>query len=82
DPAPIREELFSLERLENHARSLAAAQPVAPGPRSGRPLTRRLADNQQRLVGAYQTLSAAAAAGEEVTPAAQWLLDNFHVVEE
>lgn len=82
DPAPIREELFSLERLENHARSLAAAQPVAPGPRSGRPLNRRLADNQQRLVGAYQTLSAAAAAGEEVTPAAQWLLDNFHVVEE
>lgn len=82
DPAPIREELFSLERLESHARSLAAAQPVAPAPRSGRPLDRRLADNQQRLVAAFQMLGAAAAAGEEVTPAAQWLLDNFHLVEE
>ena len=27
---PIREELFSVERLEEHARSLAIAQPVAP----------------------------------------------------
>ncbi len=82
DPAAIREELFSLERLESHARSLAAAQPVAAGPRSGRPLDRRLAENQQRLVAAFKTLGAAAAAREEVTPAAQWLLDNFHLVEE
>ena len=31
----IREELFSVERLEAHARSLAAAQSVAPKPLKG-----------------------------------------------
>ena len=36
DEAPIRSELFSVERLEEHARSLAAAQTVRPGARDGR----------------------------------------------
>ena len=31
DEAPIRAELFSVERLEEHARSLAVAQVVTPG---------------------------------------------------
>ena len=38
----IREELFSVERLEQHARSLAVAQPVTPKPTKGRPLMGRL----------------------------------------
>ena len=42
---PVREELFSVERLEEHARSLAAAQPVTPKPTKGHPLAGRLADN-------------------------------------
>ena len=37
DSAPIRAELFSVERLEEHARSLAAAQGVMAGERKGRP---------------------------------------------
>ena len=36
DGAPIRAELFSVERLEEHARSLAAAQGVMAGEREGR----------------------------------------------
>jgi len=27
---PVREELFGVERLEQHAESLAAAQPITP----------------------------------------------------
>jgi cyclic beta-1,2-glucan synthetase len=42
---PIREELFSVERLEEHARSLALAQAVASRTSRGQPLARRLADN-------------------------------------
>ena len=33
---PIRAELFSAERLEEHARSLAAAQPVTPKAAKGK----------------------------------------------
>ena len=39
----IREELFSVERLEEHAKSLAIAQPVVSGPFRGSPLEGRLA---------------------------------------
>ena len=81
DAAPIRAELFSVERLEQHARSLAAAQAVEAGERKGAPLTRRLVDNETVLVAAYRDIAQAVDVGEAITPAAEWLIDNFHVVE-
>src|SRR6202011_6006497 len=50
---PFREELFSVERLEEHARSLAVAQKVAAKPSKGHPLAARLADNGAVLLDAY-----------------------------
>ncbi|WP_236611926.1 GH36-type glycosyl hydrolase domain-containing protein [Phenylobacterium zucineum] len=82
DRAPIRAELFSIERLEAHAKTLALAQPVAARPKAGRSVAGRLLDNQRRLVEAYAVLQRSGSGGEAATPAAQWLLDNFHVVEE
>jgi len=41
----IREELFSVERLEEHAESLAAAQRVAARPIAGRSLAGRMKEN-------------------------------------
>jgi cyclic beta-1,2-glucan synthetase len=78
---PIRSELFSVERLEEHARGLAAAQTVTPGARKEAPVSRRLADNEAVLVAAYRDIAEAVDSGEAITPAAQWLIDNFHVVE-
>jgi cyclic beta-1,2-glucan synthetase len=80
--APIRAELFSVDRLEQHATSLAAAQHVAPSPRLGRSLAKRLHDNAGVLAETYRTVSRAASAHRPITPAEEWLLDNFHVVEE
>jgi hypothetical protein len=48
DGAPIQAELFSVERLEEHARSLAAAQMVTPGEMKGASLAKRLAERPQR----------------------------------
>jgi len=53
-PKPVREELFSLARLEEHARSLALAQRVALKPIKGYPLAGRLADNAAALLDAYR----------------------------
>ena len=78
---PIREELFSVERIEQHARSLAAAQPVTPNPLRGRPLSGRLADNAAELLASHRAIAAAADAGGAITPAAEWLLDNYYLVE-
>jgi cyclic beta-1,2-glucan synthetase len=81
DGAPVRAELFSVERLEQHARSLAAAQTVTPREEKGASLASRLSDNEAVLVAAYRDVADALAAGEAITPAAAWLIDNFHVVE-
>ena len=79
---PIVAELFSVERLEQHAESLAAAQRVTEDPRVGRPVLPRLADNGRVLLEAYRTLAVSIREERSVTPAAEWLVDNFHIVEE
>ena len=78
---PIREELFSVERLEAHARSLAVAQTVASHPTRGLPLAARLADNSKVLLSAYRSIVKAIDDGRQITPAGEWLIDNFHLVE-
>jgi len=78
---PIREEIFGFERLEEHARSLARAQPTAPGATRGLSLSRRLGDNERVLRHAYRTTLRAAEAATAITPAAEWLIDNFYLVE-
>jgi len=81
DEKPIREELFGVERLQAHARSLALAQKVADKPSRGRPLAGRLANNGAVLLAAYRSIVGATDAGQPVTPAAEWLIDNYHLVE-
>ncbi len=77
---PIREELFSVERLEQHAESLARAQPVVSA--KGRPLAKRVQDNGRVLHRAYRAIVAAIHDDRAITPAAEWLVDNFHIVED
>jgi cyclic beta-1,2-glucan synthetase len=48
----VREELFGAERLELHAQSLAAAQPVTGAPPPVLSLHRRLDDNARVLLAA------------------------------
>ena len=78
----IRGELFSIERLELHAESLAAAQAVTASPLRGRSLSVRLRDNESVLLEAYRAIANAVGEGRAITPAAEWLLDNYHLVEE
>ncbi len=81
DRAPLRAELFGVERLEEHARSLAAAQPVTAGRTRGRGLADRLADNAAYLLRANRAIAQTAADGHHATPAAEWLADNYHLVD-
>jgi cyclic beta-1,2-glucan synthetase len=78
----LRAELFSKERLEQHAASLAAAQQVTRRRWAGRSLNARLKENEGVLLAAYRSIGAAVGEGRSITPAAEWLLDNYHLVEE
>ena len=82
DSAPVREELFGAERLEQHAMTLAAAQPVSMTPPAVASLHARLGDNAAVLLSAYRASAAEIESGPPVVPAAEWLLDNYHLVEE
>ena len=79
---PIRAELFSVERLEQHAQTLAAAQTVTDTPRRGRAVGPRIAENGRVLVEAYRVLARAIKDERAITPAAEWLVDNFPIVDE
>jgi len=80
--SPIRAELFSVERLEQHAESLAAAQTILPKYSAGRSLAPRLRDNDRVLRSAYRAIARATREDDPITPAAEWLVDNFFVVED
>jgi cyclic beta-1,2-glucan synthetase len=79
---PIVSELFSVERLEQHAQSLAVAQTITSEPRRGRPIRPRIAENGRILLETYRVLAGAIKEERSITPAAEWLVDNFHIVEE
>ena len=51
-------------------------------PAIGKSLVDRLADNERVLLGAYRSIAKAADEGRPITPAAEWLLDNYHLVEQ
>jgi cyclic beta-1,2-glucan synthetase len=79
---PIRAELFSIERLEQHAETLAAAQLVTDNRRAGRPLIPRATENGRLLLDYYRSIARAVQQEHTITPAAEWLVDNFYIVEE
>src|SRR3989454_4875631 len=82
DSSPLHGELLGVERLEERARALAAGFTLSRNPRRGPPrLLRRLSDHARVLRHAYRPLAGDVRRGEPIAPAAEWLLDNFHLVE-
>src|SRR5438270_2069669 len=82
DSEPIRAELFSVERLEQHAESLAAAQIVTNESGPGRPLLLRVLENGRVLLASYRAIARAIQKEHAITPAAEWLVDNFYIADE
>ncbi len=79
---PIAAEIFSVDRLEQHAESLAKAQEVSPVSTAGISLRGRLRSNALGLHAAFHTLIVGIRKGRAVTPAAEWLVDNYYIVDE
>jgi cyclic beta-1,2-glucan synthetase len=71
-----------VERLEERAEELAGQHRLADSPRTGIPPMPRLLENERVLLQCHHALAAAIVEERAVTPAAEWLVDNFHVVKE
>ncbi|MGL4554112.1 MAG: hypothetical protein ACRC33_23360, partial [Gemmataceae bacterium] len=81
DPAtPLRPRGVAAASLEDIARRIAAED--CGGRAVGGGLLKRTRDNHRLLVEAHRSLSKAAAAGEAASLDAEWLLDNFHVIDD
>jgi cyclic beta-1,2-glucan synthetase len=78
---PIRAELYGLEHLEAHARALRhpSLPAVRGAPRDA--LLRRFRENGRALTRAHAEI-AATAHQETLGADAEWLLDNYHIIEE
>ncbi len=80
--APIRAELYGLDRLEALARRLASAGSVEPELKAGDLLLRRFAENGRVLVRTHRRIVGEADRPEGRGIDADWLADNFHIVED
>jgi cyclic beta-1,2-glucan synthetase len=83
DDEPFRGELFGADRLAAAARSLARGQRWTSAPTSARtPVLGLLEQASGEIAAVYRTLAADVREDIPVAPAAEWLLDNYYLVEE
>jgi cyclic beta-1,2-glucan synthetase len=81
DEAPLRAELFNAEQMDQHAQALAGSHIVSTA-RTAEQLLSRLAENESVLIAAHALLAEALQENHRATPAGEWLLDNFYLIEE
>ncbi|MHB1942876.1 MAG: glucoamylase family protein, partial [Acidiferrobacteraceae bacterium] len=67
--------------MEQHGKTLATSHTLAPR-RGPDHLLARLAANEAILINVCNLLTAAVTANHRITPASEWLLDNFYLIEE
>ena len=77
---PLRAELFGVEQLARHAKALAVSHQIVTRPGTNR-LLARLGQNEEVLRD-FNRASLAVDPSRRITPAAEWLLDNFYLIEE
>jgi hypothetical protein len=78
---PLRAAILSVAQLEAKGKALARTHTVSHSKCSDG-LLKRLSDNEQVLMNVCSILSVAAKQKHHITPAGEWLLDNFYLIEE
>ena len=81
DELPLRSELFSASQMEQHGKTLAGAHTLSTDAVAERLLT-RLGENEGVLREVRDLLTEAVKGNRRITPAGEWLLDNFYLIEE
>ena len=81
DAPPLRAELFSADQMEQHGKTLAGSHRLS-SQRAPDQLLARLAENEDVLSETCNLLTAAVKANRRISPAGEWLLDNFYLIEE
>lgn len=78
---PFRSELFSSDQMDRHGQVVAKAHKLKKG-LSADNLLKRLESNEKTLLEVRNLLVESIRSGKTITPASEWLLDNFYLIEE
>ena len=78
---PNRSEIFGPERFAQHGLSLAETHHAQTESGRSAAFFPRLKENIRVLRESEQYIATQAHTGYQVSPAAEWLLDNFHLIE-
>ncbi|HUR92152.1 MAG TPA: glucoamylase family protein, partial [Gemmatimonadaceae bacterium] len=81
---PIRGEVLGADRLAERARQVARAHRLAPKQkrRGPEPLLQRLDSTREILARVYSALNDGAEREVDISPAGDWFLDNFYIIQE
>ncbi|HET7793147.1 MAG TPA: glucoamylase family protein, partial [Rhizobacter sp.] len=78
---PIRSEIFGLERFAQHGRSLGETHRAARASWRSATFFPRVRSNIRTLREAHDYIGLQASGGYDISPAGEWLLDNFHLID-
>ncbi|HXB08673.1 MAG TPA: glucoamylase family protein [Puia sp.] len=78
---PFRSELYSSDQLNSHGKAIASSHQLQTT-RTSDHLLKRLADNESTLLEVRNLLVENIKSGKPITPGAEWLVDNFYLIEE
>lgn len=79
---PIRAELFSQEQMEKYGKTLAKSHIISNKTENQQKLLSRLDENESILLEVYNLVTESVKLKKPITPAGEWLLDNFYLIEE
>jgi cyclic beta-1,2-glucan synthetase len=78
---PLRSELFSKDQMEVHAQYLAGTH-VLSKTSSPELLLKGLSENEKTITQVNELLKESVKNRKSISPAAEWLLDNYYLIEE
>lgn len=81
DEMNFRAELFGVSQLENHAKILAAGHEVEVT-RGHERLLHKLSESERSIHHSHQIVANSVRLGRRIAPAAEWFLDNYHLIQE
>ena len=81
-PNPIRAHYKSIDDLRDLGARVAKGEDVRLPDYEPMVFEQRTVENARLILHSYRSSDAAARNGETITPAAQWLLDNYYLVDQ
>ena len=78
---PLRDELYSFDQMSRFGKTLAGKHKISNTPAKDH-LIGRLSDNESTLQEVRKLLDDSIKKSYQVTPAGEWLIDNFYLIEE